>query len=30
MKKMIDFISVLIEEEARKVLYSNHLLKLII
>ena len=30
MKKMTDFISVFIEEETRKILYSNHLLKLMV
>ena len=30
MKKMTDFISVFIEEETRKILYSNHLVKLMV
>ena len=30
MKKMTDFISVFIEEETRKILYSNYLLKLMV
>lgn len=30
MKKMTDFISAFIEEETRKILYSNHLLKLMV